>query len=370
MKRNAVFLSGWEYNRLLQEDPLLSRQSALPLSVFWNGAAQFWLFEKVYCTREALDCEVAATETLDWASGRIFQDLHRRDFIHTIDLGSLRGTEEANEIVTIHDKLRRRYSEPIILSLLRGGNDIRLDWLTLQLLKPLLDRLGCLATLAPNSMARWYGQRPSLEAPAFGEALSALMKAVDLSSSPMRAGITLCDPPGTGLAPEIMAKLIMVQNSVEQPMIPDLLAGRMAQKDFLAALVPNAKVYGPINEQLWTDYKRNIERLERLRDAAKAHIWRKLHGDWIPQLEEDPSFAKTFQGLLRDALLRSAFDPWLEWITNLTIAVTTIAVGGTAGPIAGAITAGTLHEAHVNIRRKSNELTVFFQEARQQRGGG
>ena len=34
-----IYLSGWEYNRLLSKDPTEPRISALPAEILWNGAA-------------------------------------------------------------------------------------------------------------------------------------------------------------------------------------------------------------------------------------------------------------------------------------------------------------------------------------------
>ena len=72
MPNNSIFLSGWEYNRLLYDDPLASRNSGIPAQVLWNGCAQFWLFEKVYVTEEAYSGDVAAEDELGWSSGYIF----------------------------------------------------------------------------------------------------------------------------------------------------------------------------------------------------------------------------------------------------------------------------------------------------------
>ena len=74
-KINSVYLSGWEYNRLLQSEPWQPRNSALPGEVLWNGSAQFWLFENIYCTKEALDNENVAGQELNWATGKIFTEL-------------------------------------------------------------------------------------------------------------------------------------------------------------------------------------------------------------------------------------------------------------------------------------------------------
>jgi len=73
--RDGIYLSGWEYNRLLQRDPIARRNSALPAEIPWNGAAPLWLFRNVFCTQEGIDNEWRAYELLGWPTGRIFTEL-------------------------------------------------------------------------------------------------------------------------------------------------------------------------------------------------------------------------------------------------------------------------------------------------------
>lgn len=70
-RRTSVYLSGWEYNRLLQDDPAQPRVSALPASILWNGSHQLWMFENVFCARESFENEVEATDMLGWVTGTI-----------------------------------------------------------------------------------------------------------------------------------------------------------------------------------------------------------------------------------------------------------------------------------------------------------
>jgi hypothetical protein len=72
----SVYLSGWEYNRLIGDDPTAPMASALPAQCLWEGAGQFFLFEKVYCTKESYEGELAAAEDMGWSTGHIFKKLH------------------------------------------------------------------------------------------------------------------------------------------------------------------------------------------------------------------------------------------------------------------------------------------------------
>src|SRR2546422_878303 len=80
MARNAVFLSGWEYNLVTDADPLAEKPSSLPAEVLWNGCAQFWLFRQVYCSDASLKGELASADALGWATSRSFIRKRTRSF--------------------------------------------------------------------------------------------------------------------------------------------------------------------------------------------------------------------------------------------------------------------------------------------------
>src|SRR4051812_4585765 len=86
---SSAYLSGWEYNRLLQDDPVQPRISALPAASLWQGAHQFWLFETVLCTAESIENECAAADSLGWATGTIIRDLVAKGFVTSVDWTSL-----------------------------------------------------------------------------------------------------------------------------------------------------------------------------------------------------------------------------------------------------------------------------------------
>ena len=195
---------------------------------------------------------------------------------------------------------------------------------------------------------------------------------------PIRAGAQLCNPPGTGVPDDARSAQKLIEETVQKPMIPDLLVGRLPQKDYHEALLPTAKVYGPIDNQLLQDYRANIAKLEHLRDIASRHLWKDLHEEWIPELEHNPKSLAKFDGRFRDALARAHFDPYLEYVTTLSIAVVATSVGGVSlalaslaglppagtGVVVGATTGQVLASKHTELRKRSDELTLFFQKAK------
>ena len=118
---NSVYLSGWEYNKLLQNDPLKPRNTALPAEILWNGAAQLWLFEKVLCTKESLESERYAAETLGWASCKIFAELadSRFGIIETVDWNRDLKETTKEALKARHKKLREDNKPEDIRSAIR-----------------------------------------------------------------------------------------------------------------------------------------------------------------------------------------------------------------------------------------------------------
>ncbi len=384
MSKNAIFLSGWEYNRVLQQNPLAPTTSALPAEMLWNGAAQFWLFEKVYCTKESLESEVAAADTLGWATGTIFEDLQKRGFLQPFDWKDLESESPVQQqyLLEVHHRLHAKYNEAAILTLLKTGNASELEAIKLHLLNPILTHLNCVQNISPNSIQNWISSRDNQTRSA-----SSIPRAVRLLVQPLmkrrtliRAGLRLCRPPGKGVSEKELRDQKEIEQTVEKPLIPYLLAGKLPQQEYLGALVPYAKSYAPINQQLKREYAENLDRLERLRELAKKHLWPELHEEWLPQLEEDEHFLPKFEIQLRDALLRARLDPYLENLTDTAITVVSGLTGFAVGKImrdfgqpleSSAATAATvgagmkqsLDAIHKRSRNKTNNLTLFYQKA-------
>ena len=383
MARSKIFLSGWEYNPLLSNNPLAPRSSGLPAQVLWDGTAQFWLFEKVLCSKESLDGDMAASQALGWSTGDIFDNLRVRGFLKPVTLSEevSRLPELEKDLKATWLQLKTDYDKQI-LRLLENGRDDKLEEIKLGLLSPLLKRLNCLQNISPNSIRHWtldtVADRPTSPV---SRGLAAIAQPVASARWPIRAGFTLCRPPGTGVPLASRLKQKRVEQQIEKPMIPRLLAGLLSQEEYHDELKPNNLVYKPISAQLSGDYERNIDRLERLRNAAERHLWKDLHGEWLPRLEEDPAFLPEFKNLIRYALARAAFDPYLGWITDLAIMGVNVgikagvdlslaaagvgpAVASDVGSAAGAAAGVILKGVEKTKRDASNGLTVFYQKSR------
>lgn len=162
---------------------------------------------------------------------------------------------------------------------------------------------------------------------------------------------------------------------MQKPLIPSLITGRLAQSDYNRALAPTRSVYQAIDKQLKADFDGQIGKLEDLRSLAEAHIWKDLHGDWLPRLEKRRDFLPKFKYLLRDALAQARWDPYLEYLTNTVIAVVAIPValdfvhiaGPIAGSIAGIAASKALDLMHKRVRETTKPYTLFFQGIRQTR---
>jgi len=375
MPRNSIYLSGWEYNRLRNDDPTAPTVSGLPAEALWNGAAQFWLFEKVYCTQESLDGDIAAAEELGWTTGRIFQDLKARGFLEAVSWRDVAAKSPLvlDELREIHGEMRQHYSESALLELLQHGYADELESIKLRLMQPILRHLGCAQNISPNSIRQWYesDKREDMTKPSLGMMLHhSMMRA--------RLGFKLCNTPGTGVSVSDRNRQRDVEETVQKPMIPALLAGILPQREYHHQLQETADVYRPINEQLARDYREGIVRLERLRTLAKQYVWPMLHNDWLYRLEEEPEFFPRFAKQIVDACRAARFDPLLENVTDWTIIGVSTGMGMGAAAIAlaagadpvlsagvgaatGSMLKRTLDGAHARRREALKPLSLFFQ---------
>lgn len=377
---NRLFLSGWEYNRLLQQNPLTSRVSALPSSVLWNGAAQFWLFEEAVCTVEALENEQAAGEALGWATARIYDDLKTMGALRTIDLGRDLSPGAADELVTVHRRLRAGDGDPSrVRKLLRDGDGAALEGLKQQLLQPVVEDQGCVLDGDPNGLLTWFAGTATRQARAdvVRRSLESLVR--PLQASKRNLGLQLCRPLGQGLPAEAVENWRQAQH-VEREMISEFLAGEgpfsgpRGHVAYFDAMSPYRSAYEPIEGAVEEDWRRNRPILEALRDRARKHLWPQLHEEWIPQLKaQDPQFIEEFPKLLRRAILLSPVAELLNLDTHVVMAITTGSALGiahvsgvdseTTGAIA-AVTGAAAVAAHNRVQSRIGPLALFYQRAR------
>jgi hypothetical protein len=326
--RDSVYLSGWEYNRLLQESPFTPRVSALPARFLWKGAHQLWLFRHIYVTSESLENEQSAGDALGWTTGKIFSRLAERGTVQVVNWQEL-DEPVKQQLKAAHTNLRQEYRSAEIRDALQAGDDTTLQDVNARLLQPLLDRFNCLASGVPNTLSHWIrplNQRDLRESPRgrderIGRALSTL-------AAPVVGGLDVCRPPGTDVPVSALQAQRKVEEAVERQMIPELLAGdgvfagAKGYEPYHVELARYYEVYRPINDQLMSDWRKQESNLFRLRDAAEKHLWPSLHGEWIPELLADPSSAQKFSRRVQRGL---QIAPIAKFLTNQP---TRIIVGG------------------------------------------
>ena len=372
--RNSVYLSGWEYNRLLQKDPTQPRVSALPASILWNGSHQLWMFEYVYCARESYENEVEATDRLGWVNGQVLRDLTAEGILKTVDWKEL-PVEIKDRLVRARESTLTVLPENQIRTAIRDGDASTLELAKALIIEPVLDHCGCVESGAPNSITNWIS---APEAPVSG-ASQALARSLAHQLVP---GVQVCRPPGTGISEEARLRQQHAQETVEAPMIPRLLAGegafagRRGFEPYIRKLEGVKSAYEPANDQLNSDWQKNKTALFRLRDAARRYLWPDLHGEWLPRLadEEDLYAARDF-----DKWVHSAFrlSPVVNYLENRPVKIIVGAFGPPAlaaalahagipwpDAVAGAgLAAITASQAKKHLDQVTR-LAIFFQEAR------
>jgi hypothetical protein len=385
---NSVYLSGWEYNRLLQDDPLEPRNSALPAEVLWDGSAMLWLFEKVYCTREALECERYASETLGWTTGAIFDELAqpRNGILHSVDWRKDLTVETAKRVREQHAKMRAKLSAGgvDVRQAIMQNNEFYLDQWKQELLDPILNQFKCLPRLSPSSLRTWTDPSATLE----GNGIL-VRHALDQIAAPVDKGVVVTRPPGTGVRGDLVDAQKKFVHEVEKPLIPDLVAGTgsfagaRGYVPHVDALTRHKDVFGPIDDQIRSDWLRNKYQLFALRDAAEKNLWPQLHREWLPRLlKEQGLFYDQFCDLVAGALRGSRFATLLNmdsksakmigFVTGpLVLALAAAAMGvpiewaaGTSAivaPIGGALA----REFHASQNEKYGKVALFYRNARQ-----
>lgn len=381
-----VYLSGWEYNRLLQERPAAPRVSAVPASTFWLGAHQFWLFKQVLCTSESLQNERAAADELGWAAGTILDDLLSEGIIRSIDWSKL-PEDVAQRLDATHRVLRSEFSEEDVRKLIRERATAPLEHIKDRLLVPLLDHFSARASGAPNSLSTWQPDdrrhMPTRSSDSLDNVLMQL-------AAPVLPGVALCNQPGTGLSREVLERQRAVQSSIEARLISQLIAGDGSfagpegYVPYLEALSHERLAYQPVSEQMLRDYRVGRERLLKLRDVAERHLWAPLHDDWLPALDAGEMSHRTFEKQIERATKRRRLLRWLEAkpVRIMVGAFPTIAVAGVIGPAGvslgadpniiagvGAIAGAVTESSRRSLTRAkpwsrgARRLAVFYQEA-------
>jgi hypothetical protein len=281
---NSLYLSGWEYNRLLSDDPTSPRNSALPASILWNGAHQLWMFEHLYVTQEAWQNEHYATEQLGWIMGDVLSFLQDEDIVKILDWSEfdadLRGSLRA-----VHRDLAP-HARMVIPKAISAGVPSHLEMFKNALLAPVLRRYGCVASGAPTSLETWIPQH----APTASESdTSQVMRSI---AEPLLPGIQLVGAPASLASDLEREEELRVQAEVETPMIPDLIAGQgeyagaQGYVPYVDALKKERAAYEGMNQKMRQAWRESRDEIKGLREAAHDHLWEHLHGEWLPRIQE------------------------------------------------------------------------------------
>lgn len=304
MNRQSIFLSGWEYNRLLYDDPIQARNSGIPAEVLWQGSAHFWLFDKVLVTREAFRGDLSASETLGWSSGKIFEELIDLGFIELVDIEHLCKSDPilGDKLKLKHSRLRREHGGKLTSEIAQGNWPL-LEELKTDLLSPILSKLGCTNSISYNSIKTWTEKKS--KSLAYPNPIIASL-AEKFQPSPINASLTRF--PGSGVPDEAKAAQARVQQEIEARIIFDLIESRISHETYEQELKPHKDAYKPISDQLMSDFKVQLDDLLRLRELASKLLWKNLHEDWIPDLKSGTLSHQKFLDILNRALNQSVFD--------------------------------------------------------------
>jgi hypothetical protein len=335
----GVYLTGWEYNRFLSKDgPTRPRNSALPAAILWKGAHQLWMFEHIYVTREASANEQHATEELGWIMGDVLTWMSEEDALRLVDWSGLNcrvrkrmAAVREHELESLKRKLATAGGRPevedmsceevaheVVVGAIRAGRHGELERLKLLLLDPVLEDLGCVASGAPTNLETWV---PASRSEPMAATLEAeLQRCV---AHPVIPGLVACRSPATmGSAFKDQQR---VTAEVEAPLIVDLIAGlgefadpNAGFKPYIEALKPHRAAYEGVNRQMREQWLANRDRLRRLRDVAREHLWPRLHQEWLPCARAgDAKFVrKQLPRLVTGALTVS---PFVELLDNTAI---------------------------------------------------
>jgi hypothetical protein len=390
--RDSVYLSGWEYNRLLQKDPTKPRNSALPAAILWTGAHQLWMFKTIYCTKESYENEIEATDRLGWVNGKVLRDLYKREIFKTVDWSGL-PVEAKDSLRNARKDALSILSERRVKNAIASGDAATLELAKLTLIKPILNHYGCFESGAPNSVTNWIPLAQATHPDVKGGRKAAerevnrrrfAQERIDYLASHVVPSPDVCRPPGTGISQTAREWQQHIQDTVEKPMIPSLLAGDGEFSGphgflpYLRRLERVKEAYEATNKQLAQDWDANKDNLLRLRDAASRYLWDDLHGYWLPRLldPDDESAGKDFDRWIKRA---TRIPPIARYLHGKA---TTIVVGAFGGPVltgalahAGiplpdavataslATSASLAAKAHLD---QLGRLAIFFQEARRQ----
>ena len=389
---SSMYLSGWEYNRLLDDhDPTTPRNSALPASVLWNGSAILWMFEEVFCTKEALDNELYAYRELNWTTGKVFGDLRDDGILKPLDWSRDLDPSTVERMKARHAELQNDYPANMLRSAIVTYDGEVLNACKTQLLAPILLEKHCANLEPPSSLGNWIDGKPTLpkisdsadqDDNAVRAGLTAL-KQCDERRIPTTVdkGRTLCRSPKTVLSDVEMAAQRTVERDVQTPLIPALMAGDQpfdgarGYEAYIQANVPHKRAFVPANELIVCDWEKERSNLMRLRRAAAEHLWPELHHTKLPRLQAEgqqylPEFLAWIHGALARAPLAGLLNMKSGTVASIGFVIGTVvqhlikSVWGLPSfdLASGVATAALLEELHRWQRTRYGQLALFLRD--------
>lgn len=390
---NGIYLPGWEFNRMLADDPIQPRNSALPGAVFWNGAAPLWMFEKVYCTKESLENERFAAQEIGWATSKIFGQLAAGigsvgPILEPVDWTTL-GDGTHRLLNQIHRDFQRNNADRQIRHWIDEANDPELERINYAILEPIATSKQSIVAGSMSGLRHWLSPQttsPDLSIVGRQERVRKLLSLISdpISRAQSPNGIKLVKPP-----PEWDSATLVRQNEakerVETPFIRDLqagegeFAGERGYEPYILNVATERSAYQDVDAPLLADWEQNLPRLLRLRDVAGRYLWPKLHGDWLPALlREEPEATKDFPRYVKSALATHHFADLLNLNTKQVFGVISAALAIVAirepsvREVAAYFSAGSGAVAlfrEGRIAPNVGPLAVFYQEAFRTLGG-
>jgi hypothetical protein len=404
-KVDGVYLTGWEYNRLLSADPTQARNSALPSTILWRGAHQLWMFEHVYVTKEAWDNEVYATEELGWIMGDVLAFLRDEGALTVIDWSTL-TPEVKREVKACRDQLLTELHERVqkqspsevetvkredliqdaVVERLKANALDELECWKGRLLQPVTNTYDCLASGQPTDLGMWMPR-------ATNDQFTATLEAEVLArvAQPVISGVSVCPSPATmGSAFERQQAVV---DELERPRIVELIAGlgefedpTEGYKPYINTLKPRRGDYEDVNMEMRRAWNRNRDHLRRLRDAAHDDLWPHLHQEWLPRAKNgDEEFVgKRLPALIENAVRAKKLAAALEraaWAADpvkvaigfaALYGVNSLAGGlGAPPPAADAVAIAGGHylkkRYEASGAKQTWDLGIFYQRASNQR---
>jgi hypothetical protein len=390
---NGIYIPGWEFNRVLSDEPWEARNSALPGALLWAGAGVFWMFEKVYCTKEAYENEACAAEELEWATSSAFCELADRrppggdgPIIEPVDWATGLDQNAMRDLKRVHVSLKSHYPGRRVRELIDAGKDRELELINYAILEPIAVAKQSLVAAKMSGLCHWIAPSPSGEAvlprsmPVEAmEFLSRLSRPIEEYRRPN--GIRLMNPPWEW-NPEAADRQRIVEEELQAPWIKALMAGEdefvgaEGYRPYFRKIRPGIPVYKEIDEPLHDCWKHSKQTLFRLREVASRFLWDELHGTWLPALVlGDPDAVRDFPRWIDDALANRRFAGLLNITARQAFGTITALLSAVAkffppassffeyAALGSGVAYARLEDRRGPIAKNAGPLAIFYDEA-------